>query len=293
MKNKELYVVTGITGQVGGAVANTLLNGGKTVRAVVRDAGKGDLWAARGCEVAVAEMSDSVALANAFQGAEGLFLLMPPNFDPGLDFPQSRLLSAARAALEKAPPEKVVYLSTIGAQATQENLLSQHGFAEQLLAQLPIPITFLRPAWFAENFRWDLPSAREKGFIHSFLQPLNKPFPVVATSDVGFLAGELLQERWSGSRTVELEGPQRVTPNEVAETMANIIGRTVRAEVIPRASWEELFKAQGMKNPQPRIRMLDGFNEGWIEFESGIKGSRKGRTGLEEALERMILGDKN
>jgi hypothetical protein len=31
---------------------------------------------------------------------------------------------------------------------------------------------------------------------------------------------------------------------------------------VPRESWDELFRLQGMKNPERRIRMLDGFNEG-------------------------------
>jgi hypothetical protein len=46
---------------------------------------------------------------------------------------------------------------------------------------------------------------------------------------------------------------------------------------VPRDSWIELFTAGGMKHPEPRARMLDGFNEGWIDFADGgskaIKGS--------------------
>jgi len=45
-----------------------------------------------------------------------------------------------------------------------------------------------------------------------------------------------------------------------------------------------------MKNPIPRIQMLDGFNDGWIEFESGERGSRKTTISLEEALGRLIEG---
>ena len=37
-------------------------------------------------------------------------------------------------------------------------------------------------------------------------------------------------------------------------------------EPVPRETWEQLFRSQGMKNPMPRIRMVDGFNEGWIDF---------------------------
>jgi hypothetical protein len=42
------------------------------------------------------------------------------------------------------------------------------------------------------------------------------------------------------------------------------------------------------KNPTPRIRMLDGFNEGWIEFESAEAGSRKGKVGLQAVLQTLI-----
>jgi uncharacterized protein YbjT (DUF2867 family) len=86
----------------------------------------------------------------------------------------------------------------------------------------------------------------------------------------------------------ELEGPRRVTPNEIAATFAKLLVRSVRMEVVPRESWEALFKSQGMKNPIPRIRMLDGFNEGWIEFERGEAGSLKGNESLESVLKALI-----
>jgi uncharacterized protein YbjT (DUF2867 family) len=91
----------------------------------------------------------------------------------------------------------------------------------------------------------------------------------------------------------ELEGPQRVTPNDIAATFAKLLGRSVRMEVVPRESWEALFKSQGMKNPIPRIRMLDGFNEGWIEFEGGEVGSQKGNESLESVLKALIEREAN
>jgi NAD(P)H dehydrogenase (quinone) len=181
-----------------------------------------------------------------------------------------------------------VYLSTIGAQASQSNLLTQHTIIEQALGGLPNPVTFLRPAWFMENSSWDLAPAREHGVIPSFLQPLDKPVPMVSTADIGKVAAELLQGTWKGHRVVELEGPERVTPNQIAATFARLLGRPVRMEAVPRASWEALFKSQGMKNPIPRIRMLDGFNEGWIDFEHGEAGSRKGTVTLETVLNALI-----
>jgi uncharacterized protein YbjT (DUF2867 family) len=79
---------------------------------------------------------------------------------------------------------------------------------EQALSELPMPITFLRPGWFMENAEWDVASARDKGIIASFLQPLDKAVPMVATADIGQVASELLQQNWTGKRVVELEGPK-------------------------------------------------------------------------------------
>jgi len=284
-----MFAITGITGNVGGEVARNLLDAKQPVRGVARDVGKCTAWAQRGCEVVGADMNDAAALTAAFRGAEGVFVLVPPNFDPSPDFREARATAdILRTALDTARPRKVVYLSTIGAQATQPNLLTQHTIIEKALGDLPVSITFLRPGWFMENSSWDVAPATSSGVIPSFLQPLNKPKPMVATADVGRVAAELLQETWSGHRVVELEGPQRVTPNEIAATFSRLLGRPVKMEVVPRESWEALFVSQGMKNPTPRIRMLDGFNEGWIEFEGGEAGSRKGKVALETVLRSLI-----
>jgi NAD(P)H dehydrogenase (quinone) len=128
-----MYAITGITGNVGGSVANSLLAAGRSVRAVMRDIGKGDVWAERGCEVVKADIADATSLASAFRGAEGVFVLVPPNFDPAPSFPEARATAASlKSALEKADPSKVVYLSTIGAQAGESNLLTQHTIIEQV-----------------------------------------------------------------------------------------------------------------------------------------------------------------
>ena len=285
-----MYSITGITGQVGGAVAHALLTAGKSVRAVVRDPAKGSRWTAQGCELAVAEIDDVPALTAAFTGAEGVFVLLPSSFDPAPGFPEVRRLAAGlRTALAAVRPDRVVCLSTIGAQAQQENLLTQLSILEQELGQLHLPVTFLRPAWFMENASWDIASAREKGVISSFLRPLDRRFPMVATTDVGRIAAELLQEPNPSARVVELEGPTRITPGQVGEMLATILGRSVRTEIVPREDWRELFVSQGMKHPHPRIQMLDGFNQGWIGFEKGVQGSRKGEVTLETVLRSLVM----
>ncbi|MFL9859922.1 NmrA family NAD(P)-binding protein [Paraburkholderia madseniana] len=284
-----MYAITGITGKVGGAVARTLLAAGQSVRAVVRDAARARSWAERGCEVVTADMDDETSLTAAFEGAQGVFILPPSDFDPSPGFPEARaVIDAVRGALQSAAPGKVVCLSTIGAQATEINLLTQRTLMEQALQDLPMPVTFLRPGWFMENAAWDVTPARDTGLIPSFLQPLDKVVPMVATADVGRVAAQLLQQTWLGVRVVELEGPHRVSPNDLAAAFAQVLGRPVRAEVVLRETWGELFRSQGTTDPLPRMRMLDGFNEGFIAFEGNEADIVKGEVELETVLRSLV-----
>jgi len=58
------------------------------------------------------------------------------------------------------------------------------------------------------------------------------------------------------------------------------IGGVVARALLPQSN--------RMKNPIPRIRMLDGFNEGWIDFEHGEAGSLRGNVALETVLNALI-----
>jgi uncharacterized protein YbjT (DUF2867 family) len=286
-----MYAVTGITGKVGGELARTLLAAGQPVRAIVRDARKSEEWTALGCELAIAEMEDAAALTDAFAGATAVFILPPSEFDPEPGYPEAQaVIDSVVQALTAATPAKVLCLSTIGADAVHDNLLSQRTMLEAALRELPLPLTILRPAWFIDNAAWDVASARETGLIHSFLQPTDKAFPMVATKDVGRVAADLIQEDWTGIRVVELEGPCRVTPNDLAAAFARVIGKPVRVVPVPRESWGELFCSQGMRNPGPRMRMLDGFNEGWIEFQDNGSKAVKGRTNTVAVIAALVAG---
>jgi uncharacterized protein YbjT (DUF2867 family) len=149
-----MFAVTGITGKVGAAVARGLLSADQSVRAVVRDRGRGTPWAELGCDIAVADVSDTEALSAAFEGTTGVFALLPPVFDPTPGFPEAiGFINSLHAALARAKPARVVALSTVGADAPQPNLLNVLGRMEQVLGTLPMPVTFLRAAWFMENAR--------------------------------------------------------------------------------------------------------------------------------------------
>ncbi|MEY9524013.1 uncharacterized protein YbjT (DUF2867 family) [Bradyrhizobium japonicum] len=126
-----MFAITGITGKVGAIAATTLLDAGQQVRAVVRSEEKGARWRARGCEAAVVpEADDSAALSRAFAGAAGVFLMNPPNYDSAPTFPDSRRRAeASTKAIADVKPGRVVLLSTVGAQASEFNLLNWAQFS--------------------------------------------------------------------------------------------------------------------------------------------------------------------
>jgi len=283
-----MFAITGITGKVGGGVARNLLAQGHKVRAVVRNAEKAQPWIAQGCEVAIASVEDTSALTAAFRGTEGVFLMTPPEYDPEPGFPQTRLAAAAiQHAIEAGRPGKVVFLSTVGAQVVEPNLLNNSKITEEMLRTTSAPVTLLRAAWFMENAAWDVEAAR-RGAIQSFLEPLDHPIPMVASADIAQTATALLQERWEGVRVVELEGPRRYSAGDLAAGFSAVLGIPVLANVVARNTWETLFRAQGMKHPMPRMRMLDGFNQGWIDFERQGAEHRTGTVEIETVLRELV-----
>lgn len=283
-----MYAITGITGRVGGGAAETIVRAGGKVRAVVRAPGRGEPFVRRGMEVAVADAGDAEALTAAFSGVQGVFVMVPPNFAPAPGFPETRAIVAAlRNALAVARPPKTVVLSSIGAQHDHGlGLIGQLHLLEEELGSLDLPIAFVRPGWFMENHLGDLANARESGTIVSQLQPLDRSIAMVSTADVGRVCGETLLSDWTGRRVVELEGPRRYSPNDLAESLGRAVGRTVEAVAQPRGEWTAAFEAQGMPagRTESRAEMVDGFNSGWIEFEGE---PLRGRVTLDEAIRQM------
>jgi uncharacterized protein (DUF1330 family) len=139
-----MYAITGITGNVGGSVANNLLAAGRPVRAVMRNVGKGDVWAERGCEVVQADIADATSLASAFKGAEGVFVLVPPNFDPAPGFPDRTALEIYRTrAAEAIHTHGGRYLARLG-----EVQLLERSWNPNMIVIIEFPNLEQARAWY-------------------------------------------------------------------------------------------------------------------------------------------------
>jgi len=289
---EHMYAVMGITGNVGGAVARTLLAKGQRVRGIVRDPEKAAEWQNQGAELFKADYDDVDELTAAFTGVAGVFVMVPPNFAPAPGFAETKAtLKILHEALSRALPSKAVYLSSIGAeQASGLGLITGSHLLEETLADLPFSHAFLRPGWFLENSAGDVASARSEGKIRFQLHPLDRKFPLVATADIGKVGADTLTQSWTGIRHIEVAGPEGYSPLDIADAFADAVGRPVEAIAVPRAEWETLWVSQGMPQGRtaPRAEMVDAFNSGWIHF--GVPGTEHvaGATPLHAVITQLV-----
>src|SRR6202050_1112703 len=226
-----MYAVMGITGNVGGAVARTLLAKGEKVRGIVRDPEKAVEWQKQGAELFKADYDDVDALTAAFTGVAGVFVMVPPNFAPAPGFPETKAtLKLLHEALSRAQPSNAVYLSSIGAeQTTGLGLITSSHLLEETLGDLPFSRAFLRPSWFLENSAGDVASARDEGKIRFQLHPLDRKFPLVAPADIGKAGAETLTQSWTGIRHIEVADPEGYSPLDIADAFADAVGGPIGA----------------------------------------------------------------
>jgi uncharacterized protein YbjT (DUF2867 family) len=268
-----MIFIPGITGHVGGTAAQRLLGEGHAVRTLARDPGKAAAWAAQGVDVRQGDLLDATSVAAALVGVSAAYLMMPPVFTPAPDFAEAKAIVASlRAALEKAPPPRLVVLSSVGSQQTRGlgNITSTH-LLEVALRDLPISTAFVRAGSFLDNHAFALKAAAATGWFDSYLAPTDRAVPMVASADIGREVARLLVGSWTGKRIVELGS--HVSPDDIAAAMGAALGRPVKARAISRERWAASLEAIGVAPGSSWAfeALEDSFNSGWIDF--GVPGT--------------------
>lgn len=288
-----MYVILGVTGHVGRATANYLLSKNLPVRAVLRNPAKAAEWRARGVEVTIAGLQDTPALEAAFNNVKGVFVMTPPLLDsPDPMAEHDRMLAALSTAITRTCPEKVVYLSSIGAHLPAgTGAIKKLYVMEQSFRQLSIPTTGIRAAWFMENFSHNLDQAWQNKRLPSFLDPTDVAIPMVATRDIGSLAAEMLQSDWTGHHNIELEGPCRYSADDVATILSGRLKRDITAFPIPAHLYEATYLSFGYTPAAAAMmaEMHNAFNSGLITFEGNGQQYLSADTLLEDALNEYII----
>lgn len=290
-----MYVILGATGNTGSIVAETLLAKQQKVRVVGRSKERLSRFTSRGAEAFEADVTDSAALIQAFQGARAVYALIPPNMaSNSVRAYQDQVVESIATALEKAAVKHTVALSSFGADKSEKTgpVLGLHVMEERFKKIPTLNVLNIRAGYFMENL---LPQVDAIKMFGMMAGPVNDdvPLPMIATRDIGaFAAQTLLDLNFSGQRTHELLGQRDVTYNDVARVIGAAIGKPALAYVqLPAEQIIQALTQMGMsKNMAALIcEMAEGFNTGHLGALEPRSTANTTPTSIERFVQDVFL----
>lgn len=288
-----MFVILGANGKVGRHSIQMLRRLGAPVRAIIRNADHAAALRALGCDVAMADIHDGLALRHALRDAQAVQVICPispRSDDAGAQMQAS--IEAIAAALAETRPASVLAISDYGAHhASKTGIALTFHHLEEALRGLGLPLTVLRSAEHMQNWARLLPRAIETGVLASLHHPVTKLFPTVSAADVGEIAAQLLTTGFDSElRVFHAEGPERYSTVDVASALASLTGREIAARELPRAQWLPALVQGGLSASYAELvaEMYDAHNAGHIEVEAASGSVRRGETGLRQVLVAML-----
>jgi uncharacterized protein YbjT (DUF2867 family) len=276
---ERLVLVSGSTGNQGGAVARALLERGFPVRALTRDPEKPEAQALteRGTEVVQGDLEDRTSIDQALEGVYGVFSVQ--NFwEVGYDREVQQGTTLADAA-KAAGVQHVVYSSVGSAyRGTGISHFDSKWEIEKHVRQNELPYTILRPVFFMQN--WEM--MRDQILDGTLAQPLDpdKPLQQLNVEDLGAFAAMAFEnpDGWIG-REVDLAGDELTMP-EAAEAFSLVTGREVSYYQVP---WDQFREQMG----EEYAVMYEWFND--VGYEADILALRSEYPEL-TTLEQYLRG---
>ncbi len=153
-----MILLTGITGNIGGATARALLAKGVRFRALVRDPGKAAAWADKGVELVQGDIEDAAAVKRALAGVDRALLVMPNG-----EFQERAELAFTRTAKEAGLPWLIKLSSPEAVRGTTSPIPLAHIAAEDAIMASGMKWTFVRPSFYMQNFRGSVKGAKASG----------------------------------------------------------------------------------------------------------------------------------
>jgi len=222
-------LVTGTTGNAGGAVVRALAEEGIAVKALVRR--EADLPA--GVTAVQGDLNRPDTFVESLEGVSGIFLLS------GYER-TGELLANARAA----GVERIVLLSSsaVTGTSTANAIAEYHLAAEAAVRDSGLEWTFLRPNTFMSNtLRW-LDQLRAGDVVR--VQFPDVPISTIHPADIADVAVAALTEDDHSGRSYRLTGPVALRPAEQVEILGQALGRRLVAYELSRSeSHDELAAA--------------------------------------------------
>ncbi|MFI1238835.1 NAD(P)H-binding protein [Nocardia salmonicida] len=235
-----MIVVTAPTGNIGRPLLAQLMESDEQLRVIVRDPARLPDAAHERVEVIPGSHGDAHVLGRAFDGADAVFWLVPPDASRPPHDGWTGFTRPAAKALATHGVGHVVGVSALGRGtpvADRAGLVTASLAMDDLIAGTGVAYRALANPSFFENLLEEADSIRDKGVFTDVLDADRKA-PLVAVADIAAVAARLLLDRsWTGAADIPVLGPRDLSPNDLARIMTEQLGRPVRYE---RQSLDEL-----------------------------------------------------
>ncbi len=267
MADKLSVLVSGATGQQGGALARMLLKKGHSVRAFVRRPASPEARELErlGAELAEGNFEEPSTIEDAAKGMDAVFVVATP-FEAGTEVETRHGIAAADAA-RATGVSHLVYSSVAGAnQDTGIPHFDSKRKVEEYIEGLGVPYTIVAPVYFMDNLlaSWTLPQLKEGRF--SMALPPSRPLQQIALSDIAAFTGVVLESREEFvDQRVDIASDE-LSGREVAEILTRVTGHEVNYVELPL---EQVRQAMG----EDGARMFEWFDQ--VGYSADIEGLRR------------------
>src|SRR5712691_10998871 len=240
-----MIVITAPAGNIGRQVLENLLDSGEQLRLVTRDLSGIPADTRRRVQVIEGSHGDPAAADRAFDGADAVFWLTPP--DPRAESVEAAYVGFTRPAAEafkKHGVQRVVGVSALGRGtpwAARAGYVTASLAMDDLIASTGVAYRALTNPSFMDNIAVQAGAIKNQGMFFSPIDGDCK-LPAVATRDIAAAASRLLlDDSWSGAGEVPLLGPEDLSFNDMAEIISQVLGKDVRFQQITFEAYKDRF----------------------------------------------------
>jgi uncharacterized protein YbjT (DUF2867 family) len=261
-----MIVVTTPTGTIGHQVLARLVDSGEQVRVIAREPSRIPEHHCERMEIVHGSHGDIDVVNRAFDGADAVFWLPPPN--PHADSVEAAYVEFSRPACEAVKIHgvtRVVGVSALGrGVTTNAGLVSGSLAMDDLFAGTGVSYRALTMPSFMDNILRQTAAIRDRGM---FFSPIagDRKAPTCATRDIAAVAaGLLLDASWSGVDEVPVLGPEDLSFNDMAGVVSEVLGKPVGYKQIPFDTYKAMLTEQGWSEAmaQGMVNMMMAKDQG-------------------------------
>jgi uncharacterized protein YbjT (DUF2867 family) len=293
-----MIVITTPAGTIGRQVLENLLDSGEHLRLVARDLSGIPAGMRHDVEVIEGSHGDPAVADKAFDGADAVFWLCPP--DPRAESIEAAFTGFTRPAAEafrKHGVKRVVGVSALGRGtpwAAHAGYVTASLAMDDLIAGSGAAYRALTNPSFMDNIAAQAAAIKNQGM---FFSPIDgdRKLPAVATRDIAAAATRLLiDDSWSGAGEVPLLGPEDLSFNDMAQIISEVLGTQVRFQRITFEAYKDRFTGFGMSDAmaQGMTDMAWAKNQGLdnaVQRTPGNSTPTSFRQWCEEILKPAVL----